>query len=97
MAASSGQITVTTAGTAVQGTATDKHYGIYIKALIGNTGLVYFGNDGAGDVTSANGYELSPGNQVLVEVSNLANLWFDSATNGDKFCWSVAYEVKNIY
>ena len=83
----SGQITVTTAGTAVQGTSTPNYTGFFIRALSGNTGNVYIGNDGAGDVTSANGYELAPGDQIYIEVPNLSDLWFDAATNGDKFSW----------
>lgn len=83
----SGQITVTTAGTAVQGSAVDLINGVWIRALEGNTGNVYVGNDGAGDVTSSNGFELGPGDLVLVQAQNLSDLWFDAATNGDKLCW----------
>lgn len=91
----SGQITVTTAGTAVQGTAV-QGYGFFIRALSTNTGVVYVGNDGAGDVTSANGYELAAGDQIYIEVRNLNELYFDSATNGDKFCWLKALEWSRV-
>ena len=94
MAARSGQITVTTAGTAVVGTATAKYEGFYVKALAGNTGIVYVGNDGADDVTSGNGYELSPGQDIYIEAENLADLYFDSASDGDKFCWIAVHIVK---
>ena len=97
MAATSGQITVTTAGTAVQGTSTAKYHGFMIKALSGNSGKVYVGNDGADDVTSANGFELSGGDQIYVEAKNLADLYFDAASSGDKFCWIASIEVKNVY
>jgi len=83
----SGQITVTTAGTAIQGSSVSLTNGVYIRALSGNTGKVYVGNDGAGDVTSSNGYELYAGDQIIISVDNLNKLWFDSATNGDKFSW----------
>jgi hypothetical protein len=83
----SGVITIATAGTAVQGTDIALGNGVFIKALSGNTGKVYVGNDGAGDVTSANGFELAQGDLILLQVANLNNLWFDSATNGDKICW----------
>ena len=83
--AASGQITVTTAGTAVQGPATVGLH-VAIKALVGNAGNVYVGNDAAGDVTSANGFELAPGEGVIVHKS-LQALWFDSATDGDKLSW----------
>jgi hypothetical protein len=83
-----GQITVTTAGTAVQGPDVPLPNGVFIKALAGNTGKVYVGNDGAGDVTSGNGYELEAGKAAPpIQVANLNELWFDAATNGDKFCW----------
>jgi hypothetical protein len=86
-AALSGQITVTTAGTEVQGTDVKTPNGVFIKALAGNTGVVYVGNDGAGAVASTTGFQLSAGDVILVQVSNLRDLWFDSASNGDKFCW----------
>jgi hypothetical protein len=85
--ASSGQITVTTAGTAVQGPSTVGPH-VAVKALTNNAGLVYIGNDAAGDVTSANGFELAPGEGVVVNKS-LDAFWFDSATNGDKLSWLV--------
>ena len=87
----SGQITVTTAGTAVQGASVAPYDGVrsgfYIRALSANTGLIYIGNDGADDVTSANGYELAAGNAVFIPCKNLNELWFDSSVNGEKACW----------
>lgn len=82
-----GQITVASAGTAVQGSDVDLINGVYIRALAGNAGVVYVGNDGAGDVTSANGFELSAGDFIIIQVRNLSDLWFDAATGGDKLCW----------
>lgn len=83
----SGQITITGAGTAVQGT--DNRGNLFaIVAHPGNSGTAYFGNDGAGDVTSSNGYPLiAGGSPVLVEALNLSDFWFDSTTDGDKVCW----------
>jgi hypothetical protein len=83
--ADSGQITVTTAGTAVQGPDTGG-LEVIVKAMAGNTGIVYIGNDGAGDVTALNGFELTAKEEVLVR-KNLAAFWFDAATSGDKLCW----------
>lgn len=87
MAATSGQITVTTAGTAVQGPASIA--GDYlIRGMPANSGAyVYFGNDGAGDVSSLNGYVLGSGEQAVVHVNSLSDLWFDVTTNGDKLAW----------
>jgi len=86
MAATSGQITVTTAGTEVQGPSVTGN-GFFIRALSGNTGKVYVGNDGADAVSSTTGYELAAGDQVYIECGNLNLLWFDAATSGDKFSW----------
>lgn len=82
----SGVITVTTAGTAVQGPSV-AGFGFFIRAKLTNTGLGYVGNDGAGDVAAANGYELAAGDQIYIEAYNLDTLWFDTAVNGEKFCW----------
>jgi hypothetical protein len=90
MAKRTGQITVTTAGTAVQGSNEYIPEGIYLRALSGNTGKVYFGNNDNGDVDSSTGYELAAGDVVYISCSNLQELWFDAATSGDKFCWCKA-------
>jgi hypothetical protein len=89
----SGVITVATAGTAVQGpdvTAwhpAEQGGGFIVSAIAANTGLIYIGNDGAGDVASTNGYELKAGNQIFVPCSNLNEVWFDSSVNGEKCSW----------
>lgn len=54
--------------------------GAHVKALIGNTGLVFVGDSG---VSSANGYELDPGESVFVEIDDLAKIYVDSAVNGE--------------
>lgn len=86
MAARSGQITIVTAGTAVQGTAIPGQEFV-IKAHPSNTGVIYVGNDGAGDVTSSNGFPLSAGDALPMALGNLSELWFDAAENGDVACW----------
>lgn len=86
--ATSGQKTVTTAGTAVVLGSQQVDGSLYVKALTTNTGLVYVGNDGAGDVTSANGYPLAAGDQVVFErIDDLNALWVDSAVNGEGVAW----------
>ena len=89
-----GQITVTTSGTAVQGTdvpawqPAEAGGGFFVFALSTNTGNCYVGNDGAGDVTSSNGFELIKGSTpMFVRASNLNEYWFDALNNGDKVCW----------
>lgn len=81
----SGQFTIATAGSAVQGP--DVSGAVFVRALATNTGNVYVGNDGANDVTAANGYELAPGEALPFLVKSLKDYYFDAAEDGDKFCW----------
>jgi hypothetical protein len=81
----SGQITVTTAGTAIQGTNLPGGE-FMLKAHPDNTDTVWVGNV-SGDVASSNGFPLNPGETVVVRVSNLDALWFDADVNGEKICW----------
>ena len=84
--AKSGVIAVTTAGTAVQGPDTGP--GEYIiGADPANTGFIYVGNDGAGDVASTNGFKLGAGSVVIVVAGSLSAYWFDSSVNGEKATW----------
>ena len=82
----SGQITVTTAGTAVQGSDVPGTM-FSLKAHPDNTDTVWVGEDGAGDVSSANGYPLDAGESVVLQVADLNHLWFDADVNGEKICW----------
>ena len=87
----SGQITVTTAGTAVAGPDTSafgkRTYSIEMVPT--NSGTYgYVGNDGANDVASTTGYIITKAGVPLILVSdNLAKVYFDTDTNGDKFAW----------
>ena len=81
----SGQITVTTAGTAVQGTDAPGNL-FAIKPHHDNTDAVFVGNV-SGDVTNANGFVLETGETLIIEVANLNHLWFDADVNGEKICW----------
>lgn len=86
----SGVNTVTAAGTAEALGALQVNASLSVKALTTNTGLVYVGNDGAGDVASANGYPLAAGDVVVFDlVSNLANIFIDSAVNGEGVAWLI--------
>jgi hypothetical protein len=87
--ARSGQITVTTAGTAVRGTS-EGGQEFLVAPHPGNTGAyIWLGNDDAAspDVSSANGFPVLAGTTARVFASNLNQLWFDVQTNGDKICW----------
>jgi hypothetical protein len=80
----SGQITVTTAGTSIQGGNVTLTNGVYIKALTGNTGNMFIGY-ATGD--NRDKFELDGNQLILVMVSNLNQLWFDASVNGEKVCW----------
>ena len=90
MSAKSGQKTVTAAGTAEALGSGQVHGALMVKALAGNADLVYIGEDGAGDVTSSNGMELSAGDVVVFDnVANLSELMLDSAENGEGVAWLI--------
>jgi hypothetical protein len=85
----SGQITITTAGTAVQGTSVNGDM-FALAAHPDNTDVVWVGSDGAGDVSSSNGFPLSAGKSIaVIRVGSLDELWFDADVNGEKVCWLV--------
>lgn len=84
----SGRKTVTTAGTAVAVGSQVVAAPVAIKALTTNTGLVYVG-DGA-TASSAAGYPLLAGDVVvLANLGNLANVYVDSAVNGEGIAWII--------
>jgi hypothetical protein len=84
----SGQKTVTTAGTA-EALGTQIIQGpLMVKALENNTGLVYVGNDGTGDVSSSTGMPLSAGDSIVFDwVGALGSLLVDAAVNGEGVAW----------
>lgn len=76
-----GKKTVTTAGTdEVLASSQALISGVTVKALASNSGLVFVGPEG---VASTTGFQLSAGEQVFIEVGNLATVWLDVATNGE--------------
>lgn len=83
--ARSGRVTVTTAGTAVQGPDVPGA-SFAIKAHPDNTDTVWVGN-ASNTVTSSTGYPLNPGEAVPIDVTNLSLLWFNADVNGEKVCW----------
>ncbi len=95
----SGQKVVTTAGTAVAlGTQATLGGEVWIKALSTNTGLIYVGNDGAGDVANNNGFVLSKNEWVeldMCKASSLASIMIDSSVNGEGVSW-ILTEVGSV-
>jgi hypothetical protein len=80
----SAEVNISSAGTAVQAStaATSLKWGVLIKALVGNSGMIYVGNV-SDDVTSANGIELDSGEQIFIACGDLSDLWFDTSSSGD--------------
>jgi hypothetical protein len=88
MSAISGQKAVTAAGTAEALGSQYVQGPLMIKGLLANTNNAYIGNDGAGDVTSANGIELDAGDTIVFDyVGNLASIMVDVDTNGEGVSW----------
>ena len=88
MSAISGQKAIAAAGTALALGTGLVHGPLMIKALAANTSYVYVGNDGAGDVTSANGLELAAGEVIVFDhVGHQASIIVDAAVNGEGVAW----------
>ena len=88
-----GTTNVASAGTRVQlSNTTNRVRWIQVKALAGNSGLVYLG---VSDVSASNGYELAATNTMEINFAEaggtiaFSSLYVDSASNNDKVCWSV--------
>lgn len=95
----SGTKTVTTAGTAVQVTATTTPIiGVFVSADAGNTNEVVVGDS---SVVAANGTQqglpLFGGNPaVWIPINDLSLLWVDSVTNGDELCYLYLEPAVNV-
>lgn len=93
MAKISGQITVTTAGTAVAGPTTPLGVLFMLQAHPDNTGVIYVGNDGQDDVSSSTGFPLKPGEPpIIVDAKalsdgSLKHIYFDATVSGEKCCF----------
>lgn len=75
-------ITVTTAGTPVQGPAKTNPGGWMVKSDPDNTGSVWFMYHG--QTKALKGFPLGVGESMVVPVESLAALDFDADTSGDK-------------
>lgn len=54
--------------------------GVTVKAKATNSGLIYVGGS---TVASSNGFQLAAGEEVFVEVGNVATVYVDAAVNGE--------------
>lgn len=75
-----GQTNVTTAGTRVALGSSQAVKSVVIKAKTTNTGLIYVGGS---TVTSSNGFILSAGDTVSIDIANIATISIDSSVNGE--------------
>lgn len=75
-----GKKTVTTAGTRVTLASSQAVKSVTIKALSTNTGLIYVGDT---SVASTNGFQLSAGETISMDIANLNTVNLDSAVNGE--------------
>jgi len=77
-----GRKTITTAGTeeAIASSQALAAGIVYVKALYGNTGYVYVGKTG---VSSADGYVLLAGEEVVICTDNLIDVFVDVSVNGE--------------
>lgn len=79
-----GIVTITTAGTPVQGGAVTNINGFYLKGNPANTGSVWVFFYGQ---TKASGFPLASGQAVPLAVTSLAVMGFDADVSGEKICW----------
>lgn len=75
-----GKTTVTTAGTRVVLAASTACKQVVIRALSANTGVIYVGSS---TVASTNGYTLTAGESIGLEIANLNTVNIDSSVNGE--------------
>ena len=85
----SGQKVVAAAGTAVQLGTQNVTGALLVKALPGNTGTIYIGNEN-GDVSGTTGMPLAAGEVVIFDhVGQLSAVYIDSSVNGEGVAWLV--------
>ncbi len=84
----SGQKTVAVAGTAEALGTAQNNGPLHVKALDTNTGKVYIGNDGSGDIDSSNGLVLMAGESTVFEwVGSLGSIMLDVSVGGEGVAW----------
>jgi hypothetical protein len=81
---SNAQVTVPAAGTAVQIDSDTSIREYYIRALPGNTGVVYLGDS---NVSASNGLPLAKADGPIFYNGRLSELYVDAATNDDGIGW----------
>jgi len=75
-----GKTTATTAGTTAVLAGSTSISSVTIKALTSNTGIICIGGS---SVTTAAGFQLSPGDAVSLDVDNLADVYLNAFVSGE--------------
>lgn len=83
-----GNFDVTVAGTA-EAMPNTHVLEVVIQAKSTNTGLIYVGGS---SVSSTDGIELSAGQSMSFQVTNLNKLWLDASVSGDGVKWTASKE-----
>jgi hypothetical protein len=81
----SGQVTVATAGTPVQGPNKAGSRGFMITPLSTNTGVSWVFPWGS--TKTLKGFPIAIGSNVVLNVANLNQVGFDVDTSGNAVCW----------
>lgn len=82
-----GQSTIAVGNTAVAlnaGVEQEMKNGVIVQALSGNTGSVYVGGS---TVTTANGFELQPGQATSLAIDHIEKVYINGANANDGVCW----------
>jgi hypothetical protein len=74
---------VTDPGTAVRLPAHTQVYGLTVRALLGNQGLIFLGGPA---VTLLSGFQLAPGEAVSLDVRDTSAAYIDAEIAGDGVC-----------
>lgn len=73
---------ITTSAVQITATSTKLQVGVTIKALAGNSDVVYVGASNA--VASTTGYPLAAGEQVFIAVDDLSLVWLIGGASGQE-------------
>jgi len=79
-----GSTTITTAGNKVILSESTPLKSVTIKALVTNTGIIYVGGV---NVSSSNGFQLSAGETVNLDIDDVNKIYLDSSVNSEGVTW----------
>jgi hypothetical protein len=59
--------------------------GITIRAMKGNGGILYIGGSAA-EAAAAEGFELTAGDALSLDITGTGNIWMSGTKSGDRLC-----------